>query len=55
VTVCVNDIVVVEDVVCGDELSAELHMSGLFERNRRVLTAARSDIPSSVSGDVVEC
>jgi hypothetical protein len=45
VAVCVDDIVVVEDVVCCDELAAELYKSGLSRRDSgRRLTAARSDI-----------
>jgi hypothetical protein len=45
VAVCVDDIVVVEDVVCCDKLAAELYESGIFRRNLgRRLTAARSDI-----------
>jgi hypothetical protein len=36
VAVCVDDIVVVEDVVGGDELAAELHKSDLLGREVRV-------------------
>ena len=45
VAVCVDNIVVVEDVVCCDELAAELYKSGFSRKDiGRRLTAARSDI-----------
>jgi hypothetical protein len=54
VAVRVDDIVVVEDVVCRDELWAELHESGLLEKREERRGAhgckARHCFVSSVSG-----
>jgi hypothetical protein len=45
VAICVDDIVVVEDVVCCNELAAELYKLESSRRDSgRRLTATRSDI-----------